>query len=200
MMTLFDTAVDNILPNDGVARYFGAVLDKPKADNYQKLLMETVEWKHDEVVVFGKKHVTKRMVAWYGDDNFSYTYSGTTRQATPWTKELLELRDMVEKLTATTYNSCLLNLYHHGEEGMGWHSDNEDTLEPGATIASLSLGAERKFAFKHRHTGETVSIMLENGSLLTMMNEVQEYWLHSLPKTKKVHEPRVNLTFRRFGV
>ncbi|UII35142.1 alpha-ketoglutarate-dependent dioxygenase AlkB [Fulvivirga ulvae] len=199
-MTLFDTAVDNILPNDGVARYFGAVLDKPKADNYQKLLMETVEWKHDEVVVFGKKHVTKRMVAWYGDDNFSYTYSGTTRQATPWTKELLELRDMVEKLTATTYNSCLLNLYHHGEEGMGWHSDNEDTLEPGATIASLSLGAERKFAFKHRHTGETVSIMLENGSLLTMMNEVQEYWLHSLPKTKKVHEPRVNLTFRRFGV
>lgn len=199
-MKLFDTAVDNILPNDGVVRYFGAVLDKPKADNYQKRLMDTIDWKHDEVVVFGKKHVTQRMVAWYGDDNFGYTYSGTIRQATPWTKELLELKGMVEKLTATTYNSCLLNLYHHGEEGMGWHSDNEDTLEPRATIASLSLGAERKFAFKHRHTGETVSIMLENGSLLAMMNEVQEYWLHSLPKTKKVHAPRVNLTFRRFVV
>ncbi|MBL6445154.1 alpha-ketoglutarate-dependent dioxygenase AlkB [Fulvivirga sp. 29W222] len=199
-MKLFDTALENCLPSDGIAKYYGVVLNRERANDYLQCLIDVVDWKHDEVVVFGKKHITKRMMAWYGDSNFSYTYSGTTRQASPWIRQLLELKELVEKLTLTTYNSCLLNLYHHGEEGMGWHSDDEDTLEPRATIASLSLGAERKFSFKHKRTGETVSVMLENGSLLAMMGEIQENWLHSLPKTKKVKEPRINLTFRRFSI
>lgn len=199
-MKLFDTSINNILPRDGVVSYYGPVLDPKRSDTYLKLLTDTVAWQHDEVVIFGKRHVTERVVAWYGDSSFSYTYSGTTRQAAPWTKQLLELKKLVENETGTLYNSCLLNLYHHGNEGMGWHSDNESTLESGATIASLSLGAERKFSFRHKQTKETVSVVLEHGSLLAMKEETQEYWLHSLPKTKKVHEPRINLTFRRFVV
>ncbi len=139
---------------------------------------------------------TKRMVAWYGNQPFAYTYSGTTKQALPFTNELLQLLQMVQKQTSETFNSCLLNLYHNGDEGMGWHSDNEATLQTNAAIASVSLGAERKFLFRHKQTGETVSFLLEQGSLLLMKGATQTHWLHSLPKTKKIKEARINLTFR----
>jgi len=113
-----------------------------------------------------------------------------------WTPELLELKAIAEQRTGETYNSCLLNLYHTGEEGMAWHSDGEKDLKKDGAIASLSFGAERKFAFKHKRTGETVSIVLEHGSLLVMKGTTQTHWLHRLPPTKKIHSPRVNLTFR----
>jgi alkylated DNA repair dioxygenase AlkB len=108
----------------------------------------------------------------------------------------LELKAITEVLTQTTYNSCLLNLYHNGDEGMAWHSDDEKTLQKEGAIASLSFGAERKFSFKHKKTKETVSLLLENGSLLVMKGTTQNNWLHRLPPTKKIHQPRVNLTFR----
>jgi len=136
-------------------------------------------------------------VAWYGDAGFSYTYSNTTKQALPWTKELLELKGIVEKLSGSSFNSCLLNLYHNGEEGMTWHSDDEKCLGKNTVIASLSLGAARKFALKHKQDKQTVTIMLESGSLLVMKGVTQSNWLHSLPKTQKVTKPRVNLTFRK---
>lgn len=199
-MKLFNTGIANLLPQDGVVTYYERVMESNDAAQSFSILKDTVSWVHDEVVVFGKRYTTKRMVAWYGDDQYSYTYSSTTKTAIPWTKELLELKVLVETITGATYNSCLLNLYHDGEEGMGWHSDNEKSLVDGATIASLSLGAERKFSLKHKQTKKTVSIVLENGSLLAMKGETQNYWLHSLPKTKKVAGERINLTFRRFVV
>jgi alkylated DNA repair dioxygenase AlkB len=198
-MDLFNPINDkhrNLLPYDGTVNYFGRILSVEEAVFYFTRLLDTVEWRNDEAVIFGKKIITNRKVAWYGDKAFEYTYSNTTKHALPWTKELLELKTLIESETGETFNSCLLNLYHTGEEGMAWHSDGEADLKKNGTIGSLSLGAERKFAFKHKQTKEKVEMILENGSLLVMKDTTQTHWLHRLPPTKKIASPRVNLTFR----
>jgi len=188
--------VQNLLSCDGEVHYYGAVMLPVEADNYFDALMQDIDWRHDEAVMFGKHITTKRKVAWYGDAPFSYTYSKVTKQALPWTDDLLALKALVEQETSETYNSCLLNLYHDGSEGMAWHSDAERDLKRHGAIASVSLGAERKFAFKHKKSHEVVSLVLEHGSILVMKGTCQDHWLHRLPTTKKVSESRVNLTFR----
>ncbi|MFD2568257.1 alpha-ketoglutarate-dependent dioxygenase AlkB family protein [Pseudotenacibaculum haliotis] len=186
----------NILPFDGEVIDHGLVLNRQECNFYYQKLWDEIPWENDQAIVFGKHYITKRKVAWFGDKEYNYTYSGVTKQAHVWTQELLELKSLVEKLSGTTYNSCLLNLYHDGSEGMAWHSDGEKTLLEKGTIASLTLGAERKFSFKHKETKQRVDIILKNGSLLLMKGETQKNWLHRLPPTKKVHSPRINLTFR----
>ncbi|RKR15173.1 alkylated DNA repair dioxygenase AlkB [Maribacter vaceletii] len=196
-MDLFNTdSTPNILPFDGEVFYYGTILDLSKCQYYFNTLYNTIEWKPDEAVIFGKRIFTKRKVAWYAEKSFEYTYSNSTKISLPWTKELLELKNLVEDKTGETYNSCLLNLYHNGEEGMAWHSDGEKDLKKYGTIASLSFGAERKFLFKHKDTKQKISIVLEKGSLLAMKGTTQKNWLHCLPPTKKVFTPRINLTFR----
>ncbi|NGY38285.1 alpha-ketoglutarate-dependent dioxygenase AlkB [Flavobacterium sp. XN-5] len=198
-MDLFSTEIGenkNLLPKDGTVNYYGHIMTMQKANFYLKNLLETIAWKNDEAIIFGKLIITKRKVAWYGDTNFNYTYSNTTKHALIWTAELLDLKALVEEKTGETYNSCLLNLYHNGSEGMAWHSDGEKDLKKNGAIASLSFGAERKFAFKHKETKETVSQILAHGSLLVMKEETQTHWLHRLPPTTRVTSPRVNLTFR----
>ena len=190
------TADHNFLPKDGTVNYYGKLMPLDKANHYLEVLLDTIEWKNDEAVIFGKRIITKRKVAWYGDIPFEYTYSNITKQALPWTLELLELKALAEERTGETFNSCLLNLYHDGSEGMAWHSDGEKDLKKNGAIGSLSFGAERKFAFKHKATKEVVSITLEHGSLLVMKDQTQTHWLHRLPPTKLVSKPRVNLTFR----
>lgn len=187
---------ENLLPVDGIAKYYGVLLSPDSADHYFEKLMTTIEWRHDEALMFGKRIVTKRKVAWYAEKPFSYTYSKVTKHALAWTSELQELKSLVEKHTGETFNSCLLNLYHDGSEGMAWHSDGEKDLKKHGAIGSLSLGAERKFAFKHKTSKETISVFLEHGSLLVMQGTTQTNWQHRLPPTKKVSEPRINLTFR----
>ena len=172
------------------------MFDKEKADYYLDRLLSTIEWKNDEAVIFGKLITTKRKVAWYAEEPFEYTYSNITKRALPFTKELLALKTITEQHTGETYNSCLLNLYHDGSEGMAWHSDAEKDLKKNGAIGSLSFGATRKFAFKHKQTKETTSVVLEHGSLLVMKDTTQTHWLHRLPPTKLVKTPRVNLTFR----
>lgn len=196
-MDLFNTeSVVNLLPYDGAADYYGKVFTARESVHYLDRLLTTIEWRNDEAIIFGKHIQTKRKAAWYGDNAYSYTYSNTTKQALPWTEDLLELKRKAEDLSGARYNSCLLNLYHNGEEGMSWHSDSERELEKEGAIASFSFGAERKFQFKHRRTGQLVEILLESGSLLVMRGLCQTFWMHALPKTKKVVRPRVNLTFR----
>jgi alkylated DNA repair dioxygenase AlkB len=198
-MTLFPAdTVKQLLPFEGEALYHGPVLAHAAADAAFASLMQTIDWQHDEAMIFGRHIVTKRKVAWYGDCAFGYAYSGINRLALPWTDELLALKATVEELCGAAFNSCLLNLYHTGEEGMGWHSDDEKTMGEQPVIASLSLGAERKFSFRHKQTKETVSLVLEHGSLLVMQGETQTHWHHALPKTIKVKHPRINLTFRQF--
>lgn len=186
----------NLLPKDGTVNYFGRLMSVEKANHYYGVLLETIQWKNDEAKIFGKHIITKRKAAWYGDEQYSYTYSNTTKLALPWTKELLELKKIAEQRTGATFNSCLLNLYHTGQEGMAWHSDDEKKLARNSAIASLSFGAERKFSFRHKQTKEIVSLNLENGSLLVMKDATQTNWLHRLPLTKKVNKGRINLTFR----
>ena len=194
-MDLFSNHIHtNILPVDGDVYYYGKILNSEETTYYFERLLTTIAWKHDEAIVFGKKLTTPRKVAWYGDIDFSYTYSQVTKQALPWTPELMKLKQLVQNTTGASFNSCLMNLYHSGEEGVGWHSDGEKMLGP--VIASISLGAERKFSFKHKQTKQPVSILLENGSLLVMKGETQRHWLHCLPKSKNVTRPRINLTFR----
>lgn len=186
----------NLLPCDGTVIYYGKMLDEAKARAHFEKLMSGIAWKNDQALIYGKLITTKRKVAWYADKPFLYTYSGTTRKALPWTEELLELKSLVEARSGLFFNSCLLNLYHTGAEGMAWHSDDEKELVKHAGIASLSFGAERKFMFRHKVSKTRVDIMLENGSLLVMKDETQEHWLHRLPPTTKVREPRISLTFR----
>ncbi len=198
-MYLFDNLIDpgkNLLPKEGTVNYYGRLLKQQDATDFYNNLLKNIAWKNDIAIIFGKRIETKRKVAWYAEKPFEYTYSNNTKLALPWTKELLELKQLVEHKTGESFNSCLLNLYHNGSEGMAWHSDGEKDLKKNGAIASLSFGAERKFAFKHKESKEVVSVILEHGSLLIMKDETQTHWLHRLPPTKKIFTPRVNLTFR----
>ncbi|MDQ8179170.1 alpha-ketoglutarate-dependent dioxygenase AlkB [Pelagicoccus sp. SDUM812005] len=190
----------NVLPRDGESIYFGPLFAREEADAWLRYFLEEIPWKHDEAVIYGRHIVTARKVAWYGDRNFDYTYSGRTRTALVWTEELRQLKGKVEAWAGGRYNSCLLNLYQDGSQGMAWHHDDEKGLGRNSNIASLSFGAERRFDFRHKESREKVSVQLEHGSLLVMRGETQARWQHQVPKTAKVSRPRVNLTFRRmFG-
>ena len=198
-MYLFNEEADpmiNLLPRDGIVSYYGVLFSSSDSNHYLDRLLHNIEWKNDEAVIYGKHFITKRKVAWYGDKDFEYSYSNITKRALNWTDELKALKQIAEEKTGETYNSCLLNLYHTGEEGMAWHSDGEKDLKPNGAIASMSFGAERKFSFKHKTDKTTISLILEHGSLLVMKGSTQTNWLHRLPPTTKTNLPRVNLTFR----
>jgi alkylated DNA repair dioxygenase AlkB len=198
-MLLFSEAPnpkDNLLPYDGIVNYYGKLFNASEANFLLETLLQEIQWQNDEAIIFGKKIITKRKVAWYGSQAFAYTYSKVTKHALPWTPALLKIKQMVEQESGESYNSCLLNLYHNGSEGMAWHSDGEKDLKKNGAIASVSFGAERKFAFKHKKTNEVINVKLHHGSLLIMKDETQTHWLHRLPPTKVVHSARVNLTFR----
>jgi len=198
-MDLFSTEINinqNLLPYGGTVKYYGKLFSPMEANHYFDRLWATIDWKNDEAFIMGKHIITKRKVAWYGDKDYSYTYSGASKTALAWTPELLELKKIAEEKTGTAFNSCLLNLYHNGDEGMAYHSDDEKTLAKDSAIASMSFGAERKFLFKHKQKKETIGIFLEHGSLLIMADDTQTNWMHRLPPTKKVSKPRINLTFR----
>ena len=188
--------MDNLLPYDGEALYWKSVFSSTLSNNCYTNLMNEINWKHDELTMFGRHIVTKRMVAWYGDQALAYKYSNKTKIAMLWTPGLKLIKEQIELISGHTYNSCLLNLYHNGEEGMGWHSDNEKQLKENGAIASVSFGASRKFTMKHKATNEKISLELDSGSLLLMRGSIQKHWLHSLPLSKKIKEARINLTFR----
>lgn len=201
-MQLFSEHFDsnqNLLPKDGCVNYFGQIFSSAESQKYLNKLLKDIAWRHDEIMLFGKKIITKRKVAWYGDNEFEYTYSNATKKALAWTRLLAEIKLKTELITGENFNSCLLNLYHNGSEGMGWHSDSEKDLELNAAIASISFGSKRKFVFKHKVTKEKVEFHLEDASLLLMKGNTQTNWLHSLPPTKTLLGPRINLTFRKIA-
>ena len=191
-----ENPAENILPFDGDAYYYRQVFSQEVGDAIFDQLLHTIDWKQDEIIMFGKKIITKRKVGWYGDLPFVYTYSHSAKKALPWNDVLKNIKSIAEKHTGKSFNSCLLNLYHDGQEGMSWHSDDEDTLEPDASIVSISFGAARKFSFQHKTNKTSQSILLENGSLLVMESNVQKNWLHALPKSKRISSPRITLTYR----
>lgn len=195
---------DNLLPLDGIVNDLGLVLDKDKA-LYQQLLSE-LPWQSDKVTLFGKTHITARKIVWMGDNedggSLAYTYSGHTRQVFPWHKSVFHVKQLVEQKLSTlgvqaNFNTCLLNYYPTGAEGMGYHADDESELGPQPIIASLSLGATRKFVLKHKKTQDKVELHLESGQLIIMRGITQQFWKHTVTKTKSVHEGRISLTFRQ---
>jgi alkylated DNA repair dioxygenase AlkB len=187
----------NIIHQDGIALYHEKVISDEQIKPLYDELLNKINWENERVVMFGKEIITKRKVAFYSDASIAYTYASKTKIGLPWIDPLIIIKNIVESLTKQTYNACLLNLYHNGDEAMGWHCDNEKEIVANSSIASLSIGASRKFSFKHKLTKETISIQLENGSLLEMKGTIQSHWLHALPKSKKITEPRINLTFRQ---
>jgi alkylated DNA repair dioxygenase AlkB len=189
----------NIINHDGQVIYFGSILKSEDKVKFFNELLHKIEWKNEVVIMFGKEITTKRKVAFYADAGMEYTYSNKTKKGHLWNDTLLKIKQAVEHYTEASYNACLLNLYHNGNEGMGWHSDDEKEILLNSSIASLSLGAERKFSFKHKTTKEHISILLENGSLLEMKGTIQKNWVHAMPKTSKVITPRINLTFRQMN-
>jgi alkylated DNA repair dioxygenase AlkB len=161
-------------------------------------LKQHIDWQQDNITVFGKTYKQPRLTALYSETIKPYSYSNITMYPKPFTKELYELKKKVEDISKSTFNSVLLNLYRNGSDSNGWHADNEKELGINPVIASISLGAGRLFHFKHRKLpNEKHKIHLENGSLLLMAGEMQHYWLHQIPKTKKIIGERINLTFRR---
>jgi alkylated DNA repair dioxygenase AlkB len=185
-----------IINKDGVAIYHPGVLSIDTANQYLIELQKGISWEQDVIHLFGKTFITQRRVAWFGDEPYEYKYSKISRVAKLWTNALRRIKEVVETNCDESFNSCLLNLYRDGNEGMGWHADNEKELKRNGTIVSISLGAERRFSFKHKVSHEVVDINLENGSALLMKGEIQQFWKHCLPKSKKISKPRVNLTFR----
>lgn len=201
MLNLFQDEVNPkvVLDQDGLVLYYPNFLDSNKSQFFFETFKSKIDWKQDVVTMFGKKITTQRRYAWYGDQAFNYRYSGQDRIALPWTEALFEIKEKTEKFLVSKFNCCLMNFYASGEEGMSWHSDDEKVMRAGAPIASISVGAARKFSFKHKENKELKKdVMLENGSLLAMLNETQAHYLHALPKTKRVQDPRINLTFRVF--
>ncbi|MEZ7526478.1 alpha-ketoglutarate-dependent dioxygenase AlkB family protein [Cloacibacterium normanense] len=188
--------MNNLLPKDGTVHYYGKIFTDEQSEIYYVKLLKEINWQHDVVKIFGKDIITKRKVAFLGDEGISYKYSGKNKIAENWLKFILEIKSTVEQISGEKFNACLLNYYHNGSEAMSWHSDNEKEILKHSAIASVSFGAERKFGFKHNFSKEEIFLMLENGSLLIMKDETQIYWKHKLYTNAKITEPRINLTFR----
>ena len=198
MLSLFPISPDqNLLPYDGEVFYYEDFFTAQQSHEFLRILTDEIPWKHDEVVIFGKVIQTLRKVAWYADDERPYTYSGRTKIGLPWTPSLLSIKSAIEEKAKIAFNGGLMNYYHDGNEGASWHADNEKTIMPNSCIASVSFGAARKFEFKHKQTEEKVSVTLAPGSLLLMQGTTQTHWIHQLPKSKKIKDPRLNLTFRQ---
>jgi alkylated DNA repair dioxygenase AlkB len=171
------------------------------ADKLLAELRAEVAWEQRNIRIFGQEVPQPRLTAWYGDPAARYTYSGLTWEPLPWLPALLSVRQRLENATQTSYNSVLLNYYRDGRDSMGWHADDEPELGPAPAIASLSLGATRRFRLRPRagQAHPSLSLDLPTGSLLLMRGPTQQHWQHALPKTARPIGPRLNLTFRWVG-
>ena len=200
MTDLFAPApTDNLLPYNGKVNDLGIIIDDATA-LYNTLLNE-LPWQSDIVTLFGKTHITTRQIVWMGDTDADYQYSGHVRQTVPWSDIVFHVKQEIEQALAkigvtTNFNTCLLNYYPSGADGMGYHADDEKELGHQPVIASLSLGATRKFVFKHKKTQDKVELYLESGQLVVMHGDTQTFWKHTITKTKTVDAGRISLTFR----
>lgn len=181
---------------DGQYTYIPNFFDKVNSDLYFDNLKKEIEWKQEEMNLYGKVQKFPRLTAWYGNKDKPYTFSGITLVPNYWTQQLFKIKEKVESQCNTDFNSVLLNLYRNGSDSISWHTDAEKELGTNPLIASVSFGGTRKFQLKHQQTNEKIEIELEHGSLLIMQGSLQHYWKHQIPKTKKAVSERINLTFR----
>jgi alkylated DNA repair dioxygenase AlkB len=208
-MSIFNQANIIIQTTNSKVTYQAEFLTSHEAESLYEYFLNNLDWRHDTAKIYGKTIITKRKIAWFADSNLNYNYSGTNRVADGvWDSKVLEIKNKLEKETGFTFNSCLLNLYHNGGEGMAWHSDDQNHLELDSPVAIISLGAERFFKLREtplnlpllgavRRTGVPIhKVLLEKGSLLIMKDETQAYYQYEIPKMAAIIEPRISLTFR----
>ena len=186
------------LPDSEISLY-QKHFDSEIAANLLNDLTEEIPWQQNKIRFYGKESLVPRLESWHGDKGMSYTYSGIKMDAKPWTQNLLMIKESIEPIAKTTFNSVLINYYRDGKDRVAWHSDDEKELGKNPVIASVSLGAERKFKLRHKKYKENQlqhEVFLQNGSLLLMSGPTQHHWLHEIPRTAKPIGPRINLTFR----
>lgn len=176
--------------------FYPAFFLKAESDLYLKTIKENIEWKQESMNMYGKQVNFPRLTAWYGDNDKPYSFSGITLEPKSWSKELIAIKEKIEPISKVVFNSVLLNLYRSGNDSISWHTDAEKELGINPVIASVNFGATRKFQLRHIHTKEKLEIELTHGSLLIMQGKLQHYWQHQVPKTSKVVDERINLTFR----
>jgi alkylated DNA repair dioxygenase AlkB len=188
---------DNILSQDGTVLFYPDFFSSNERLSLFKALEASIYWQQEQIKYFGKLVDCPRLSAWYGDPGKTYVYSGILNKPLLWTKELLIIKNKVEDLAQTNFNSVLLNLYRNGKDSMGFHQDDEKELGQNPVIASVSFGGIRNFRLKHLHkTDLSYTLPLTDGSVLIMKDETQHFWSHGISKTTKVVSPRINLTFR----
>ena len=183
---------------DGEVWFMPNFMPLDKANSYYKKLLDTINWKQEQIKMYGKTFDVPRKTAWYGYEGFNYKYSGIECNPDPWTKELLDIKRVIEHfIPEHHFNSVLLNLYRDGNDKVSWHADDEPGLGTNPTIASVSLGSTRRFDLKHKdYPEEKLQLELNPGSLVIMTGSLQHHWLHQIPVQKRIREPRINLTFR----
>ena len=186
---------------DAEVRLWPVAFAPDEASQLFDALIPGIDWRQEEVLIFGQRRPVPRLVAWHGDPGASYTYSGTPHDPLPWTRPLERIRSRLFELTGSRFNSVLLNLYRDGRDGMGWHADDEPELGRDPVIASVSLGAPRRFCFRHRRDrSQKLDVTLSHGSLLLMSGATQHHWVHAVPKTSLPAGRRLNLTFRNVAL
>lgn len=186
----------NLLKRNGELYYYSSFFSLQESEHFYDKLLGDTDWQSRQIYVFGRKVLQPRLMSWQGTK--AYSYSGIALEPAPFNNAVLEIKSRVEKVSGTIFNSALLNYYRGGSDSMGWHRDNEKELGHGPCIASVSFGAIRRFDLRdYKAKTDKLSIHLENGSLLMMKGAIQDNWEHSVPKTKKVNEGRINITFRK---
>lgn len=196
-MSLFENDPTDLLPYDGSAVLHQWVLGDRSWEAVMARLIDDIPWEAHTIKMFGKEYPQPRLVAWYGDPGSEYSYSGLKMNVRPWIPPIVELKSIAEGHSGVVFNSVLVNLYRDGNDKVGWHRDNEPELGGTPTIASMSLGAPRRFKFRHLSTGEQVEAVLNPGSLVVMSGLSQTCWEHEVPRQAAVKDPRINLTFRQ---
>lgn len=191
---LFNT--ENLVKHDGglylIKEYYATDL----ADYFFYDLLENLNWHNEKLFMYGRLILVPRLIAWYGDPGINYRYSKVNHITEDWTPILKRIKDELCFNLSHSFNSVLANLYRDGQDSMGCHADDEKELGENPLIASISFGESRLLRFKHKHRAIRLNILLEHGDLLIMSGQLQQHWLHELPKTRHAKEARINLTFR----
>ena len=197
MNSLFETDPIVLDIPDAEIIYFPNFISQEESNTLFEELLEKIPWQQDEIMIYGKTHLQPRLTALYGNEGKPYSYSNIVMQPHHWNLSLQRIKLLVENICETNFTTVLLNYYRDGRDSNGWHADDEKALGVNPVIASISLGAERKFQLKHnKDATQKKNIILENGSLLLMKGTTQHYWKHQIPKTTKPIGARINLTFR----
>lgn len=184
------------LVNNGEYQFYPNFFSKTESDLILQKLKTEIRWKQESMNMYGKQVLFPRLTSWYGDNDKPYSFSGITLNPHSWTKQLLDIKNKIEPVAKTQFNSVLLNQYRDGNDSISWHTDAEKELGKNPIIGSVNFGATRKFQLRHLETKEKIEIELTHGSLLIMQGELQHFWQHQVPKTTKKVNERINLTFR----